>query len=209
MCNTKEQTYWILFIIILSFHIVVLSLCLLSGLKLLDLSVIGITDYVFRYIRRIFLGTTFLTTLFLIYIKKDYKKDILKTEILFSFSLPPFLDTLGNFCGWYDINNILKFLWYDDIVHFLVPIFISFGFYRYFQRIKRLSMKLSLLLSATLTLTLSSLWEIYEYWSDRLTGTEMVKGGLDDTILDLSMGLLGVFLFSLYIFFVKGKSLKD
>lgn len=209
MCNTKEQTYWILFIIILFFHLIVLLLCILSGLNLIDLTLIGISDYVFKYIRRIFLGTAFLTTLCIIYLKKGFNKEVCRTKSLFYLSLPFFLDTLGNFGGWYDINNILRFFWYDDIIHFLNPMFISFSMYIYFQKIKQLNKRISLLLSVTLSLSLSTIWEVYEYWSDTLTNTDMIKGGLDDTMLDLSMGFLGVSLFSLYIFFVKRKSLKD
>jgi len=52
-----------------------------------------------------------------------------------------------------------------------------------------------LVLASTISFGITGLWEIYEYWSDRVVKTEMLKGGIDDTMIDLSAGLLGILVF--------------
>ena len=201
----KRNIYWNIFLLVLLFHFVVLLLCVLSVFGLLELSSLGTSNYVLAYVSRIFLICTFLLSCFFLFKKRKYHKDMYRTVALSLLSFVPFLDTLGNFYGWYDIDNILKIFWYDDIIHFLNPIFVSLSLYIYISKIKKLERKMSLFLSVILSLTLSSLWEIYEYWSDTLINTDMVKGGLDDTMQDLTFGLLGVSVFALFMIICQKK----
>lgn len=192
----KRNMYWNIFLLVLLFHQVVLLLCILSVYGFLELSLIGTSDYVLAYVPRIFLICILLLFCFFFFKRKEYYKDIYRTVSISLLSSVFFLDTLGNFYGWYDINSILKVFWYDDITHFLNPIFISLSLYIYLSKIKKIEEKISFLLSILISFSLSTLWEIYEYWSDRLINTDMIKGGLEDTIQDLTLGLLGIVLFA-------------
>ena len=131
------------------------------------------------------------------YLKKKYYLEINRGVIVFLLSCIFFLDTLGNFWGWYDIDGIFAILWFDDFVHFVVPILISIGIFRYLFNIKQYTKGVSLVLASTISFGITGLWEIYEYWSDRVFDTEMLKGGIDDTMIDLSAGLLGILVFYL------------
>jgi len=56
---------------------------------------------------------------------------------------------------------------------------------------------IQVLFAITCTGTTTILWEFYENLLDHFAGTHMVRG-LQDTIMDLFLGLLGAFVFSLF-----------
>lgn len=193
--NTK--IYWYLFLLSCLIHFGLLFLCILFSFDLIQPESLGITKYLLDYTGRLGAVVTINSILLIIFFKKKYYKDLNRVLMVFLLNAIFFIDTLGNFWGWYDINGIFAILWFDDFVHFVVPILMSIGLLRYFFNIKEYSKGISLALASTISFGITGLWEIYEYWSDRLFDTKMLKGGIDDTMIDLSVGLLGILVFYL------------
>ena len=195
--RNRAQIYWFGFIFSCIVHFGLLLLCLLFSLGIVNPESLGITNYLLDYTGRLTTIVVINSLLLILYVKKKYYKDLNRVLIVFLLNVIFFLDTLGNFWGWYDINGIFAVLWFDDFVHFVSPLLISIGIYRYLVNIKQYSNGISLVLASSISFGITALWEIYEYWSDRLFSTQMLKGGIDDTMMDLSVGLLGIFVFYL------------
>jgi hypothetical protein len=192
-----SKIYWFGFIFSCIVHFGLLLLCLLFSFGIVEPESLGITRYLLNYTGRLTAIVLINSVLLILYLKRRYYLEINRVFIVFLLTLIFFLDTLGNFWGWYDINGIFAILWFDDFVHFVVPILISIGLLRYLFNIKQYSKGISLILASAISFGITSLWEIYEYWSDRLFDTKMLKGGIDDTMIDLSVGLLGILVFYL------------
>ena len=202
--RNRTKIYWFGFIFSCIVHFGLLLLCLLFSLEIVNPESLGITKYLLDYTGRLTAIVVINSLLLTLYFKKKYYKDLNRVLIVFLLNVIFFLDTLGNFWGWYDINGIFAILWFDDFVHIVAPLLISIGIFRYFFTIKQYSKGISLVLASSISFGITTLWEIYEYWSDRLFSTQMLKGGIDDTMIDLSVGLLGIFEF----YFVFGLLLK-
>ena len=202
--RNRTKIYWFGFIFSCIVHFGLLFLCLLFSLEIVSPESLGITKYLLDYTGRLTTIVVINSLLLTLYFKRKYYKDLNWVLIVFLLNVIFFLDTLGNFWGWYDINGIFAILWFDDFVHFVAPLLISIGIYRYLVNIKQYSKGISLVLASSISFGITTLWEIYEYWSDRLFSTQMLKGGIDDTMIDLSVGLLGIFVF----YFVFGFLLK-
>ena len=202
--RNRTKIYWFGFIFSCIVHFGLLLLCLLFSLGIVNPENFGITNYLLDYTGRLTAIVVINSLLLTLYFKKKYYKDLNRVLIVFLLNVIFFLDTLGNFWGWYDVNGIFAVLWFDDFVHFVAPLLISIGIFRYFFTIKQYSKGISLVLASSISFGITALWEIYEYWSDRLFSTQMLKGGIDDTMIDLSVGLLGIFVF----YFVFGLLLK-
>ncbi len=202
--RNRTKIYWFGFIFSCIVHFGLLLLCLLFSLGIVNPENFGITNYLLDYTGRLTAIVVINSLLLTLYFKRKYYKDLNRVLIVFLLNVIFFLDTLGNFWGLYDINGIFAVLWFDDFVHFVAPLLISIGIYRYLVNIKQYSKGISLVLASSISFGITALWEIYEYWSDRLFSTHMLKGGIDDTMIDLSVGLLGIFVF----YFVFGLLLK-
>ena len=202
--RNRTKIYWFGFIFSCIVHFGLLLLCLLFSLGIVNPENFGITNYLLDYTGRLTAIVVINSLLLTLYFKRKYYKDLNRVLIVFLLNVIFFLDTLGNFWGWYDINGIFAILWFDDFVHIVAPLLISIGIYRYLVNIKQYSKGISLVLASSISFGITTLWEIYEYWSDRLFSTQMLKGGIDDTMIDLSVGLLGIFVF----YFVFGFLLK-
>lgn len=195
--KNSTKIFWFGFIFSCVVHFGLLLLCLLFSLGIVEPESLGITKYLLNYTGRLTVIVVVNSILLILYLKKRYCKEINRVIIVFLLSCIFFLDTLGNFWGWYDVNGIFAILWFDDFVHFIVPILISIGILRYLFNIKQHSKGISLALASAISFGITGLWEIYEYWSDVIFSTEMLKGGIDDTMIDLSVGLLGILVFYL------------
>jgi len=202
--RNSTKVYWFGFIFSCIVHFGLLLLCLLFSLGIVEPESLGITKYLLDYTGRLTVIVVINSLLLVLYSKRKHYLEINRVVIVFLLSLIFLLDTLGNFWGWYDIDGIFVILWFDDFVHFVVPILISIGIFRYLFNIKQYSKGISLGLASTISFSITALWEIYEYWSDRLFYTQMLKGGIDDTMIDLSVGFLGILVF----YFVFGLLLK-
>ena len=89
----------------------------------------------------------------------------------------------------------------DIPTHFLGGVVVTY-FYRsairYSQKLLgAIPLPVQVLLAFTATGTTTILWEFYENILDFFVGTHMVRG-LQDTIMDLFLGLLGALVFSLF-----------
>lgn len=202
--RNMTKIYWFGFIFSCIVHFGLLLLCLLFSLGIVNPESLGITEYLLDYTGRLTAIVVINSLLLTLYFKRKYYNDLNWVLIVFLLNVIFFLDSLGNFWGWYDVNGIFAILWYDDLVHFVAPLLTSIGIFRYFFNIKQYSKGISLALASSISFVITTLWEIYEYWSDRLFSTHMLKGGIDDTMIDLSVGLLGIFVF----YFVFGLLLK-
>ncbi len=202
--RNMTKIYWFGFIFSCIVHFGLLLLCLLFSLGIVNPESLGITEYLLDYTGRLTAIVVINSLLLTLYFKRKYYNDLNWVLIVFLLNVIFFLDSLGNFWGWYDVNGIFAILWYDDLVHFVAPLLTSIGIFRYFFNIKQYSKGISLALASSISFVITTLWEIYEYWSDKLFSTQMLKGGIDDTMIDLSVGLLGIFVF----YFVFGLLLK-
>jgi hypothetical protein len=120
--------------------------------------------------------------------------DLNKVFILFLLTTILMWDILGNFFGFYDVNGIFGIFWFDDVVHLITPAFVSIGIVWYLYYFKRTKKNLSIILGGTISFSLSVLWEVYEYWSDIIMNTGMVKDGITDTMTDITDGIVGIVL---------------
>jgi hypothetical protein len=107
--------------------------------------------------------------------------------------------------GFYGIGLALhlfkSYPWIDMPTHFLGGIAITY-FYRCATRnsqnlIGEIPFLVQTLLAFTGTGTTAIFWEFYENLMDHFLGFSMVRG-LDDTIVDLTMGLCGALVLSLF-----------
>lgn len=204
---SKTKILWGIFIFYTVIHLLLLPIALLYSKDIINLERVGITKYFLNYIGRSILFLIFFSIFFILFKKKKYHIDFDKVFILFLVSTSIFIDTLGNFIGWYDVNNIVGVFWFDDLVHFIVPLLLTLALFWYLVFERKNSKKHSILLAGSFIFSTSSLWEMFEYWSDRVAGTELLKGGIEDTFNDLTADLLGVLLccIVLRIIFAKKK----
>ncbi len=98
-----------------------------------------------------------------------------------------------------DIFDSFPFL--DIPTHFAGGVVITY-FYRVAIRhaqklVGEIPSAIQVLLGFTAAGTTTILWEFYENLADRFLGTQMVRG-LEDTIVDLFVGLLGALILSLF-----------
>ncbi len=96
---------------------------------------------------------------------------------------------------------------YDKLVHFIVPLIFTVNFAGIFNKWHGLVFGRSLIMAAVAIFLLGLFWEIFEFSSDVLFGTETFgiygKEALRDTIQDISANVLGILA---GIFYVKLKN---
>jgi hypothetical protein len=184
----EKEKHKYLYILFFLTQIIILSITLLLLLDIVNIDVFFINEKTLSFTIRSSLFLLFQMFLYKFLLKKGLKpKNIYRVLILISFCIV--LDGLGNILGWYDIKSILGPIQYDDILHFILPLVLTFSLsilFSFFLKIKNLTYILSL---TTLSF-LICIWEIYEYWSDYFFQTTMV-GDLHDTILDMTLGIAG------------------
>lgn len=102
------------------------------------------------------------------------------------------------------------FGWWDMVIHFSGGIFgVLLGIYI----IKLLKMKglintaqlpsFEILASFAFSISITSLWELFEYLSDLLLKTNLMSFDLIDTMSDTLLGMIGSILSSLFFYFIK------
>jgi len=107
------------------------------------------------------------------------------------------LDAFGDFFHWYG-----RFNWWDQFVHWFVSAVVCFVLFiginafwvdkfKFSLLMKTGRLKLSLLLAATSTMTLSAMYEVEEYVEDVIFHTNRLGPGAD-TANDLFLNLVGV-----------------
>ena len=125
--------------------------------------------------------------------KTVFKKRGLEEKKIFTIltliSLAVIFDGLGNIFAWYEMGGILGKIQYDDIMHLFLPLMLTLSLNILFRSILKKN-SLSNILSITSLSILICIWEIYEYWSDVLFHTTML-GDIHDTLLDMTLGILG------------------
>ncbi len=113
-----------------------------------------------------------------------------------------------------EINKFYsKFWWFDLLLHFVSGWYavVTFLFliktsikkeqgtsHKMFEFFKSIC-------SFSFSVSLGTLWEMYEFSGDYLLGTEMVKGGLDDTATDLLIMIAAAAATSIYSYFKNRK----
>jgi hypothetical protein len=110
------------------------------------------------------------------------------------------LSVLGFYAIGLSFQLFKRFPFLDVPTHFLGGVVITY-FYRVAIRhsqklVGEVPFPIQVLLAFTCTGTTTILWEFYENILDSLLGTQMVRG-LEDTIVDLFVGLSGALILSL------------
>ena len=87
------------------------------------------------------------------------------------------------------------FPWFDIPMHFLGGIAVGYSYFLILQYLQRKNyLRINSIIRVVFIFALVSLtamfWEFFEYFAGHLTGF-VLQGDLDDTILDLIMGMLG------------------
>ena len=190
MENNKKHFTWYLFILYCIFSVIFLILSILLATKSIDLSSLGITYHLGNFVVRNAMTTVLHIYIFFLFKKKGYMYNKSLTTVLCLFAFPIFFDLLGNLLDWYDMGRIWNLFYFDDFVHFLFPVLMYLGIYVLLSK-KISKWGLRTVLVSSVSMSLISIWEIYEYWSDVLFMTTMVSG-IEDTIVDLTMGLAGI-----------------
>lgn len=124
--------------------------------------------------------------------------------ILFIF----FAQFFGEIIGFYSL-----FWWWDLLLHFIAGIYffiISLHLMKNIIERNQISTKkrytiLTMIFAFSFSIAIGTLWETFEFIGDYFFKTTMVKGGLEDTITDLVVKILGAFIASLIYFFNKSK----
>lgn len=124
--------------------------------------------------------------------------------ILILISISVISDAFGNIFGWYEMGTIIGKVEYDDILHFLLPLLLTFSIEIFLTKHFKKEL-ISYVFSIATISFLICIWEIYEYWSDIIFHTTML-GDIHDTILDMTLGISGgILALILHILFKKFK----
>lgn len=113
---------------------------------------------------------------------------------------------LGSSLGFY-----YKISWFDLLAHFLSGVFTSFLSLILMKKKGLLEAKnkyFIVLYMVAITLTIASLWEFFEFTSDKLLNGDVQwveETGVDDTMGDMLIAFLGSILYSIY-FLIRVKS---
>ncbi|HOU76020.1 MAG TPA: hypothetical protein PK957_02775 [Candidatus Dojkabacteria bacterium] len=168
--------------------------------------------YISNFSARLIIVLVGLVIVLSLYFKKWREKIKSIEPILFLVTLALLSDALGNLFGYYAVNEYYGVWWYDKFVHFINPALLTIGIYLFLSKIafgnEKMNNKVFLLLSVTLMISVGALWEISEYFSDKLIGTWMV-GGIDDSMWDLFWNTVGTITGGIAICTVKHLKFKD
>lgn len=108
---------------------------------------------------------------------------------------------LGSILGLYH-----KIAWFDLFAHFLTGIvssFVSWTILKKYNLLKSDKVAFVFIFMITFSLSISSLWEFFEFFSDKIFhgDTQYVKTtGVNDTMEDMLIACLGSILFSSYCY---------
>jgi hypothetical protein len=185
MKNTKLP--WYIFIFLCITKIIFLILSILLATKTIYIYPFSNVNNTTSFLLRNILTTILQISAYILFTKKKYFKNKELTTVLCLFTFPVFLDALGNIFAWYSTGKLLNIFYFDDLVHFLFPLLMYVGIYI----LTKVKGRKSELLSATVSISLTTFWELYEYWCDVLLDTDLVNG-LKDTMTDLTYGVMGV-----------------
>lgn len=107
-------------------------------------------------------------------------------------------------------NFYYKFAWWDVALHTFSGVIIALVAFIIIKQLNDIDMRVSLspifvaLFALSFAMLFGSVWEIFEYMSDQLFNTNMQKNGLDDTMQDLIVSLVGATTVSIFgYFYVK------
>ena len=108
----------------------------------------------------------------------------------------------------------MKLWWWDLLLHFIfgsyaviTALYLTHGIIIRDQNIseKRFTI-FRIIFAFSFSITLGTLWEVFEFLGDYLFKTSMVKGGLEDTLTDIIAKVLSAFITSIAYYYHKNKS---
>lgn len=197
--NTFKYTYYILYLI----QLVILAISILLLLNIFNTSYLFKDSNTSSLILRIILYLFFQLVFKIVLERKGFEQKRIYS-ILALISISIILDGLGYIFGWYEMGGILGIIQYDDILHFFLPMILTISLNIMFLDFLK-KKNLSNILSITTLSFLISIWEIYEYWSDRILKTTMF-GDIHDTILDMTLGIFGGIIAIILLRIFKGSN---
>ncbi|WP_026694198.1 hypothetical protein [Peribacillus kribbensis] len=128
------------------------------------------------------------------------KKIPFSTSVIIGYYLFLFCTTfLGSICKFY-----VSILWWDTALHLYKGLFmgiIAITLFKIFvpkHLQNEVSKWLLFLFVLSLSIVASAIWEIYEFFGDVFYTETMQRGGNQDTMFDLSAGLLGGLIIAVY-----------
>lgn len=183
-----KNIYKYIFILLFFIQIIILIISVLLLLNILHTNTFFITANTFSLSLRLIVYIPFLIILYRFLLKKAVSKEN-RYSILILLLFPIILDALGEILGWYYLDRIILDIQYDDILHFLSPIFLTISLSILFNSLLKIKTFTNILTLTSLSF-LICIWEIYEYWNDYFFKTTM-SPNLHDTILDMTLGIIG------------------
>ena len=110
----------------------------------------------------------------------------------------------------------LKIWWWDLLIHAIFGSYVVIIAINSLKNIIRKEQNVTnkrylfftLLFSFSLSITLGTLWEIFEFSGDYLFKTNMIKGGLEDTATDLLVHIIAAFVTTIVIYYYEKNDIK-
>lgn len=139
--------------------------------------------------------------LFPFVVRKIFKYQMSETLKLIYYLFVIVALVLGSILGWY-----YKVSWLDLLAHFISGVlsaFCSLIVLKEKKLLKENNLGFIILYIICFTLTIAVTWEFFEFFSDKLLGGDsqwVIKTGVDDTMTDMLIALVGGIIFSIYIF---------
>ncbi|WP_238883790.1 hypothetical protein [Clostridium sp. YIM B02551] len=114
------------------------------------------------------------------------------------------------------INFYTMFWWWDLLLHGVFGYYATLtGFYlikgnlnKGAESTEKRFILFKILFAFSLAITLGTLWEIFEYLGDYFLKTSMAAGGLEDTMTDIIVKLVGATIYSIIYYFHEKSTLN-
>jgi len=173
--------------------------------------IFGKREWFPEFYRPQFMGIIAFVSAFLIVLPSlifQFPDDSLKQKTLIFFQNVLVVGLALNSLGALGLFQLYKIGFeYDKLIHFIVPFLSVMAFSRFGINWYGWSFKKSIILSVVLVILGGFLWELFEFFGDRLFKTEMSgyygKFIVKDTVWDLAMNLFGVIGGILSFVFIK------
>lgn len=110
-------------------------------------------------------------------------------------------------------NFYYRIWWWDILLHVVSGILFVLGGYFFINELRKraeLTIKSPFFTSLfifSISMTLETFWEVFEFLGDYFFNTNMLKSGLNDTITDTIVNILGAFAASIVFYFKERKKL--
>ncbi|SHI52275.1 hypothetical protein [Desulfosporosinus lacus] len=114
-------------------------------------------------------------------------------------------------------NFYVIFWWWDLFLHaifgsyaVIIALYLIEGIFKKRQEISEQRFRLfAVIVAFSVAIALGTLWEMFEFIGDYLFNTNMVKGGLEDTSMDLLVKIAAAFCTAIFYYYFHGLKHKE